>query len=70
MSKYSNKVGVGIAELARITFFEEFNNNTEEVVIVCMHIEVFKNMIGVMQQTIDEFEKRMEEQRLANRKAN
>ena len=70
MSSYANKAGVGIAEMARITFFEEFNNQTEEVITVCMHLEVFKNLINVMQQTVNEFEKRMEEQKLAARQAN
>jgi hypothetical protein len=68
MSIYSNSVTVGMAEMGRLTFHEVNNGNTETVAQLVIPHEVFKNMIAIMQQTVDAFERQMAEQKEANRK--
>lgn len=62
MSEYVNGCGVGIAEMARIKFFDEFNEERIEIVELVMHIEVLKNLAVVINQTVQQHEERMAKQ--------
>lgn len=70
MSIYSNKIGVGIAEMGRLDFFEEVNGNTETVAKIVIPYEAFKNMYAVMGQTIMQFEEAMIKRVEANKGMN
>lgn len=68
MNIYTNQIGIGIAEMVRLRLFDNFNGETKDVGTVVMHVEVFENLIGVMQKTLDQHKDNMAKQALENKK--
>lgn len=55
-SQYSNQFSININEIARISFSELINDQSTEIVTICMHIEVMKHLAKFINDTVAEHE--------------
>lgn len=62
MSEYVNGCGVGIAEMARLKFYDAFNGEQVEIVELVMPLEVLKNLAAVIENTIKQHEENLAKQ--------
>lgn len=68
MAEYVNSCNINISDIVRLEFLDVSNRGQEIVSTVCMQIEMFRNLINVMQQTLDDHQRKLVSQAEANRK--